>query len=222
QTVDISGDDLRTSGRYVALVCSGSCTSAHFFVSPADVSKLTFLAHPSRVPVGRNDAISGVALPFDNFGNLVLTPVTVDFRLSANQAPVLTRSARTRLGVAWFRGNSGGRGGMAQLSASVGDVSAQRALQLVASDPCNLRIKASPDANGIQVETEPVHDCTGNVVPDGTIVSFTAKNSEGRSTVDAPIKKGIARATLTTSGETVISAASGVVIGNELRVEAKR
>ena len=72
------------------------------------------------------------------------------------------------------------------------------------------------------VETDPVHDCSGNIVPDGTIVSFTATSADGRSTVDAPIKQGVARDQLTTLGEAVISAASGVVMGNELRMDVKR
>jgi hypothetical protein len=39
--------------------------------------------------------------------------------------------------------------------------------------------------------------------------------------VDAPIKQGIARAQMDAMGNTVISAASGVVLGNELRIAAK-
>jgi hypothetical protein len=68
------------------------------------------------------------------------------------------------------------------------------------------------------VETEPVRDCAGNPVPDGTIVSFTAKDGDEISTVDAPIKQDVARARIKANGSVVISAASGVVMGNELRV----
>jgi hypothetical protein len=91
----------------------------------------------------------------------------------------------------------------------------------VASDPCSLRIKGQRNAKGFIVETEPVRDCTGNPVPDGTIVTFTAKDSQGTGTVDAPIKKGIARAQMMGSGPVAISAASGVVMGNELRLGAQ-
>jgi hypothetical protein len=72
------------------------------------------------------------------------------------------------------------------------------------------------------VQTEPVHDCSGNPVPDGTIVSFTATAESGKSTVDAPVKKGIARAQMEASGPAVISGASGVVMGNEVRIGAKQ
>jgi hypothetical protein len=66
-----------------------------------------------------------------------------------------------------------------------------------------------------------VHDCSGNVLHDGTIVTFTATGPEGRDTVDAPIKQGIARAQMDSSGATTISVASGVVMGNEIRVGAQ-
>jgi hypothetical protein len=91
-------------------------------------------------------------------------------------------------------------------------------VQQVASEPCRLQIKAQRTAKGIEVETAPVRDCAGNPVPDGTIVTFTAKNGGEVSTVDAPVKQDVARARIIAKGPTVISAASGVVMGNEVRV----
>jgi hypothetical protein len=57
-------------------------------------------------------------------------------------------------------------------------------------------------------------------VPDGTIVTFTATVDGEKSTVDAPIKQDVARAEIAASGPATISAASGVVMGNELRMGA--
>ena len=228
--------ELRNAGGYVAILCSDSCKSVRFYVSAAKPASLAFLVHPSRVPVSQGDAVSGVALPFDRFHNLVQTPVTINFQLMAGNVPVASRSARTQDGVAWFRTASGRSAGNLQVIATAdrllgdhllgdhlpgGDLSARRAVQQVASDPCNLRIQAQRTAAGIVVETEPVHDCAGNVVPDGTIVTFTAAQAHGRSTVDAPIKQGVARAQMAASGPTVVSAASGVVLGNELRIEGQ-
>lgn len=68
------------------------------------------------------------------------------------------------------------------------------------------------------METDPVKDCRGNAVPDGTVVSFTAVDGNGKTTVDAPIKKGVARAELPLTGNATISVASGVVIGNEIKL----
>ena len=61
------------------------------------------LARPCR----QNDAVSGVAFPFDQYRNLVLTPVSVNFQLTAKDTSLFSRSVRTQNGVAWFRTTSG-------------------------------------------------------------------------------------------------------------------
>jgi len=221
EEIHLHGQELRYAGSYLALVCASSCTSGAFYVTAAKPASLTFLVHPSRVAVSLGDAVSGVALPFDRFHNLVLDPVAVNFQLTAGSVSLFSRQSRTQDGVAWFRTASGKSAGTVQAVASVNDLSARRAVQQVASDPCNLRIKGQRTAAGILVETEPVHDCAGNVVPDGTIVTFTAIEGNSRSTVDAPIKKGVARAQLEGSDAASISVASGVAMGNELRIGAR-
>ena len=148
----------------------------------------------------------------------MLAPAPVNFELAAKGSAPTSRSVQTRMGIAWFRTNSGKSAGVVQLTASLPDVSARRVVQQVASDPCNLRIKGQRTANGITVETDPVRDCTGNPVPDGTIVTFTARNGNQISTVDAPVKQDVARAQIVAPGAVVISAASGVAMGNELRL----
>jgi hypothetical protein len=162
-----------------------------------------------------------VAFPFDQFHNLVLTPLTVNFQLSEGNSPLFSRQVKTQDGAAWFRTSSGRSAGAVLAIATVNDVSTRRAVQQVASDPCHLSIKGERTKTGLLVETEPVHDCGGNIVPDGTIVTFTANEGATRSTVDAPIKKGVARAEISGTGTAIISVASGVVMGNELRIGAK-
>jgi hypothetical protein len=218
EEVRLQPKDLKSSGDYVAIVCADTCRSSTFYVNPAQPSTLTFLVHPSRVPVAQGDAISGVVFAFDQFKNLVLSSVSANFQLTSGLSQLLSRSERSQNGVAWFRTNSGKSAGKIQVVATVGSVSATRAVQQVASDPCNLRMKGQRTAKGIVVETEPVRDCSGNPVPDGTIVTFSAMGSGGKSSVDAPIKQGVARAQIEASGPQVISVASGVVMGNELRV----
>jgi hypothetical protein len=220
EEIHLQAQDLRNAGEYIAVVCSGECHNASFFVSAGKPHSLTFLVHPSRVPVAQKNAVSGVALPFDQFHNFVLGPETIDFQLTAG-GPLLSRSLSTQDGVAWFRTASGKSAGALQVVASLDDLSTRRAVQQVASDPCNLRIRGERTATGILVQTEPVHDCAGNPVPDGTIVTFTATVGDEKSTVDAPIKQNVARAQIVASGPAVISAASGVVVGNELRIGAR-
>lgn len=222
QEIPLRAQDVRNAGDYTVIVCSGTCQSAVFYVSAAKPSSLAFLVHPSRVPVSQPDAVSGVAFPFDQFRNLVLAPQTINFQLTAGNSSLLSREVRTQDGVAWFRTTSGKSAGLLQVNAALAGVTAKRAVQQVASDPCNLRITGQRTPAGIVVQTEPVHDCAGNPVPDGTIVTFTAAEANGKSSVDAPIKKGVARAQMAASGPVLVSAASGVVIGNELRIEAQR
>jgi hypothetical protein len=221
EDIHVPGKDLHNAGAYLVIVCSSSCESGTLYVTPAKPYSLAFIVHPSRVPVGRNNAISGVAFPFDQYRNLVRTPATINFELNAGKESLLSHSERTQQGAAWFRASSGRTAGTVQVNASVDDISAKRAVQQVASDPCNLRITGGRTKNGIEVQTEPVHDCAGNPVPDGTIVTFTAQGPQGKVTVDAPIKKGVARAQMEAKGEETVSVASGVVMGNELRIGAQ-
>ena len=221
QEISLSPKELQSAGRYVAIVCAGSCANADFFVSPAKPVSLVFLLHPSRAPVAKNDLISGAALPFDEYHNMVLTPSTVDFQLSAKGEAPLSHKVETHNGAAWFRISSGKSAGPLQITASINDVVARRVVQQVASDPCNLRIKGQRTPKGIEVETDPVRDCSGNPVPDGTIITFTAKNGDETSTVDAPVKQDVARARIIAKGPVVISAASGVVMGNQLRINGQ-
>jgi hypothetical protein len=218
EEIHLRSQDVRNAGAYLAILCTDTCRSSSFYITAGEPTGLTFLVHPSRVPTGLSEAVSGVALPFDQFHNLVLDPVTVNFQLTAGNASLLSRAVRTQNGVAWFRTNSGKSAGRLQIVATLGAVSSSRAVQQVAADPCNLRIKGQRTPKGIVVETDPVRDCSGNPVPDGTIVTFSAAGSGGRSTVDAPIKQGVARAQIEATGPQVISVASGVVMGNELRV----
>jgi hypothetical protein len=221
QEITVGADQLNAAGRYLAILCSTACQSAAFYISPASPASLSFLVHPSRVPVKQPDAISGVAIPYDKFHNLVTAPLMIDFQLKSSSGEATSRPVPTRYGVAWFRASSGLRAGSAQLAASIGQLSVRRIVQQVAGDPCNLRITGQRNPKGILVQTQPVRDCSGNPVPDGTIVTFTENGPGGKSSVDTPVKQGIAQTQLLATGPVVISVASGVVMGNQLRVEAK-
>ena len=213
--VKISGEELHAAGRYTLVIGSGS---ASFTVLPAKTTRLSFLALPSRLPVALNSAISGVVYPFDAFHNLVVQPQTVNFNLSVADAKAVSRPVKTSNGVAWLQLDSTRKAGPAQFVASIGDVEERRVIEQTPSDPCNLRMKIQRNERGLLVETDPIRDCSGNPVPDGTIVTFTETSPQGKSSVDARIKRGIARAELPLVQGAVISVASGVVLGNEVRV----
>ena len=220
--ISVQGDEVEQSGRYTAIFCADQCTSVNFFVRPAQASRLSLLVHPSRVPVAAANAISAVAFVFDRFHNLVLAPQKVDFKVMPPEGAAISQFKTSANGVAWIRITSARKGGLAKVGASIGEVAEMRVVQQVASDACNLRIKAIPGPKGISVETDPVRDCSGNFVPDGTVVSFTKTDSGGKTTVDAPIKRGVARVEMAVSGPARISVASGVVNGNELSLGGAR
>jgi hypothetical protein len=222
EDIRLQREDVQAAGRYVAFVCQETCRNAEFYVIPAKVSSLRLLVHPSRAAIGQPDVLSGVALPFDAYQNLVLNTSAIDFHLRVGEQDTFSRSIPVENGVAWFRTNSANRAGALQVIATAGEISARRVVQQVASDPCHLQVKADRDAKGIELETDPVRDCAGNPVPDGTIVTFRGTGANGVSTVDAPVKQGVARARIIANGPMQISVASGVVMGNQVSVGAQR
>ena len=206
---------LNHAGRYTAIVNGGAVT---FDVAPAPATDVAFLARPSRVPVDRKDVIAGTVFIFDSNHNLVTTPTPVKFDLTVAGGQPQARNVESKSGIAYIKLDSGRKAGPAQFVATVGQTSVRRVVTETASDPCNLRIHAKPEKDGLLVETDPVKDCAGNPVPDGTIVTIMATSPQGRSTVDARVKKGVATAQLPPMQNATLSVAAGVVVGNEIHV----
>ncbi|HWR36471.1 MAG TPA: hypothetical protein VN622_11435 [Clostridia bacterium] len=224
QPIQLSAEDVSGAGRYVLIVKGGGADHAvSFFVTPGKVDSIAFLARPSRVPAARPGVISGSAYLFDAYQNLVLEPAAVSFDLTVAGAPPVSRREMSKYGIAWTRTDSGRKEGAAQFVASVAGASVRRIVQQVASDPCTIRMRAQRGNNGnIIVDTDPIRDCAGNAVPDGTIVTFTSVDAKGKSTVDSRIKRGSARAELPASDNALISVAAGVIVGNEIRWRGAR
>lgn len=218
--VQIQSSDVRSAGLYQVILCDSksSCTSATFEVKAAPPAHLSFFLHPSRVPVSTRDSIDATAFVFDQYFNLVWAPAVVDFRITPASGTGFSRRGTTRNGVAWMRMDSTPHEGSVRVTAVLGNVEEARVIQQVAAEACGLRMKAAGSGNRVSVETDPVRDCSGNTLPDGTIISFTKIDKLGKSTVDTPIKKGIARAQFSVQGQARISVACGVVLGNEVAV----
>jgi hypothetical protein len=123
----------------------------------------------------------------------------------------------TRDGAAWIAMDSSPKEGAAQFVARVGDISATRIIGQVAGDPCGLQMKASSAGQMVALETAPVRDCSGNAVPDGTIITFTESYNGTQTTVDVPLKRGVAKVDMPAYPGATISVASGVVLGNQIR-----
>ncbi|HEX8924719.1 MAG TPA: hypothetical protein VF786_02950 [Terriglobales bacterium] len=217
--ISVDADSLQRAGRYVAALCaSDGCASSNFFVVPAAANKVSLLVHPSRVPVGSANAISTVAFVFDNFHNFVIKREQVKFSILPKDAKEVSADRASDNGVAWVRISSAKKEGPVRIAAAIGNANEVRVVQQVAAEACNLRIKASRVKNAFLIETDPVRDCSGNAIPDGTVVSFTKADSAGKTTVDVPIKRGVAKVEMPVDGWARITVASGVATGNELDV----
>jgi len=220
EKISFGAEDLHNAGHYVAILIAGaSSQSVQFDVAASSrPGALGFLAKPSRLAVNRENGISGVVYIFDTFGNLELSPRDVSFQLADAIGGAQLRNATSREGVAFVQMNSAPKAGAAHFQAAVDGVHATRVIEQVPGDPCSIRMTARPAAGQrVRLQTDPVRDCGGNPVPDGTIVSFTETYGGRVSTVDVPLKRGVAQTELPAENGAVISAAAGVVLGNEIR-----
>jgi hypothetical protein len=215
----LSAGEIHNAGHYTAFLVGPSSTqTAEFDVTPVtQASTLSFLAKPSRLPVDLHEGVSGVVYAFDAYRNLILAPTEVSFELSEISGAKQTRTVVTHNGVAWVRLDSAPKAGAAQFLAQVGDVTEKRVIQEVSGEPCNLHMRARKSGVRVEVETDPLRDCKGNPMPDGTIVTFVERNNGTESTVDVPLKHGVARSDLPANDGATISVATGVVMGNEIR-----
>jgi hypothetical protein len=219
ETESFPAGTLSSAGHYLVLVVGASSKeSGSFDVVPAEQpAAISFLAKPSRLPVGRHKGISGAAYVFDAYQNLVTSPLPVSFELSNKSGATQARTVVTRDGAAWTEMDSSSREGAAKFVVRVGGVSSTRVIQQVPGDPCGLTVNARPSGQRIELATDLVRDCSGNSVPDGTIVTFTETYPGGQATVDVPLKQGVAQVQMPAHNGAKISVASGVVMGNEIR-----
>lgn len=212
---------LSNAGHYLAVLASVSTrstiASGSFDVVPAaNPAELSFLAKPSRLPVDLKRGITGAVYVFDAYGNLILTPTPVSFELSSPGGNLQKHVVITHDGAAWTGMDSTAFQGVDRFVARVGDVSRIRVVGQVPGDPCGLKMSARKSGQQLQLVTEPVRDCKGNAVPDGTIVTFTESYHGAQTTVDVPLKRGIAEVQMPLHSAATISVASGVVLGNQI------
>lgn len=219
QPTSVPAGVLYNAGHYLAILVGESSTdTVEFDVTPAtQPESLGFLAKPSRLPVGLHNGISGAVYVFDAYHNLITTPLPVSLELSVASATPQVRTVTTRNGLAWTAMDSEPKEGSAKLVAKVGGASSTRIIQEVPGDPCAISISAHPNAGKLEVQTAPVKDCTGNAIPDGTIVTFTESYQDTQSTVDVPLKQGVAKVDMPAIRGAKISVACGVVAGNDIR-----
>jgi len=218
EAVSFPAGSLYNAGHYLAILKAGSSTDNGWFnvVAADQPANLSFLARPSRLSIGLHNGISGTIYVFDVYHNLITKPMPVSFKLSTPNSSVQQRTVTTNRGVATTEMDSGEKEGFAKFEAQVEGVSSTRVVEQVPGTPCGLTMTAKPAGNQIQLQTSPVRDCSGNAVPDGTIVTFTENYGGMQSTADVPLKHGIAQVELPAHPGATITVASGVALGNEI------
>ena len=220
--LQFAAGDLYNAGRYVVVLTGGASDVGQLEVTPVQQpSNVAFLAKPSRLPVGLRGGISGTAYLFDAYHNLITTSIPVSFDLANQSSPEQKNTVDSHNGVAWTEMNSAEHQGKAKFIARAGGVEVTRIIQEVPGDPCGLTMTAKPAGKRVELQTQPIRDCSGNPVPDGTIVTFTENYNGTQTTADVPIKQDTARVEMPVHPGAVISVASGVVAGNEIRWEGK-
>ena len=207
------------AGHYIVILAQASGTSTGSFdVTPVSApASLSFFAKPSRLPVGLHNGITGAVYVFDIYHNLIAAPTPVSFELSSPSGAVQKQQVNTRAGAAWTEMDSTSQQGNSKFVAQVGDVSSTSIIRQVPGDPCDLKMSAQPSGQELDLQTTPVLDCSGNAVPDGTIVTFTETYPGGQSTVDVPLKRDIAEVKMPTHDGATFTVASGVILGNQIR-----
>lgn len=218
ESTTFSPGSLCYAGRYLAVLAGESFTESRSFdVAPASKpATLSFIAKPSRLPVGLHDGITGAVYVFDSYHNLITTPMPVTFELSTASGTAQKRTAASSDGAAWTSMDSTARQGIDKFVAHVGEIYSARIVAQVPGDPCGLKMSARQIGERVQLITDPVRDCNGNAVPDGTVVTFTARYGGKQSTIDEPLKHGVAEVITQIHSGTTLSVASGVVMGNQI------
>ena len=219
--VSFEAGSLHDAGRYlVVLVEPSNVETKSLDVAPVSApAHLSFLAKPSRLPVSIHDGITGAAYVFDTYGNLIVSPLSVSFELFDPSGATQKDDVAARDGAALVELDSTGHQGIDHFVARAGAISRTRVIRQVPGDPCALKLSAQPAGQKLELKTDPVVDCSGNPVLDGTIVTFTETFDGGQSTADVPLKHGIAQIAMPAHRGATISVASGVVLGNQIRWE---
>jgi hypothetical protein len=221
QSVSFAPGTLHNAGHYLVILKtdSSSYTTEVDVSASSTPSELTFLARPSRLPVGLHDGITGAVYVFDAYKNLITAPASISFELSNPSGATQTHVVQAHNGAAFTAMDSTQQQGADKFTARLGSVTSTRIVGQVPGDPCGIKMSAKPSGQQIELETEPLRDCSGKAVPDGTIVTFTETYAGAQTTADVPLKRGIAQVDMPAHNGALLSAASGVVLGNQIHWE---
>lgn len=126
-------------------------------------------------------------VPEDRFGNLLPDGIPVTIRSRRSDGTSSTLETEVRHGIAWERIFSGIRAGRTTVTAAVGLARGPEAdFFEIAGWPQSVQVRAAPlgeSADGrrlLTLSTEELRDINGNLLPDGTLVTFVSPRPHAR------------------------------------------
>jgi hypothetical protein len=176
--------------------------------TPGPPANLALVAAPSTLPVGSLSALTATVT--DQFGNPVAISVVVSFTTNLGSASPITRVTTNGVATATL---SSTVAGLATVTATVGSLNATAPVTFTPGPPANLALVAAPSTlqvGHLSALTATVTDQFGNLVADGTLVSFST-NLGGAVPTAAATTNGVATATLssTVAGLATVTATVG-------------
>lgn len=203
---ELSAEQTRRSGLLTLFAQAGAArgTATVTMLPGSAVEPLTPLVGARSIMADGRDTSMLVVVPFDEFGNPVADNTTVTVRVRRPDNRINEQRIRISHLLSWTRIRSGTQAGRTTISVTTQDVYGPEATLLeVAAFPVSSTVEAEPrsvPANGrelITLRTGVLADQYGNVLPDGTLVTFVADAPGGeRSVVPAYTINGVAEAPL--------------------------
>lgn len=205
-SIEVAQEQTRRAGVLTLAARSGTARGAASLqlVPGSAIEPLTPLVGPRSIAADGRQASMVVVVPFDTFGNPVAEGTPIKVRTQRPDELITEQEVNTSQLLAWTRIPSGTRAGRTTISVTTEQVSGPEATLLqVAGFPAAFTLSAEPDslpADGrelVTLRTSVLADRFGNVLPDGTLVTFLAEGADNeRRFLPAYTINGVAEAPL--------------------------
>ncbi len=186
-TFNVESEATRRSGTMTLVATVGNARgTAELTLQPGPpVGPLTPLVGSRSIPVGGEHWSMAVVVPFDRLDNPVADGTPITFRAQHPDGSLEEKVVPTRHLLAWERIYSGTEAGTTRIAVSAaGAHGPEETLLEFATLPVSITLTAEPPtlpANGqdlMMLRTDTLRDQLGNVLPDGTLVTFVVEEPD--------------------------------------------
>ena len=180
--------DTRQTGVVTLTARSGTAQGvAYLTIKPdAPVEPLTPLIGARAITADADHWSMVVVIPFDRFGNPVAEGTRVQILVLHPDKRLETQWVDVQYLLAWVRVYSGTKAGSASVAAQIGNVHGfEGTLLEVPGWPVPFHLSADPQSQAADgrklttLQTDVIHDKFGNIMPDGTLVTFVVQAPNG-------------------------------------------